>query len=95
MQEFTERASPIDTMESAYKELSKSQDYIDETRYTTEQLKEKASYWLGELQNPLRSSRNLEEVSKLVNILLFEIKIRGGDVDSLEAYNKIPAEDTV
>lgn len=88
--EYIERQSPIDNIQSAYNELLKSHEYADEDMFTTEQLKEKGRYWLGELQNPLRSARNLEEVNQLVNLLLFEIAVRNGEVDSLESYYKIP-----
>ena len=95
MQEFTERASQIDTMESAYKELSRSHDYTNDTLFTTEELEEKASYWLGELQNPLRSERNLQEVKQLVELLLFEVTLRKRELNALETHYTMPAEKAV
>lgn len=91
--EYIERESPIDNIQSAYNELLKSHEYADENLFTTEQLKEKGRYWLGELQNPLRSERNLEEVNQLVNLLLFEIAVRNDEMDSLESFYKIPETD--
>lgn len=85
MQEFIEQASQIDTMESAYKELSRSLDYADETLFTTEQLEKKKDYWSGELDNPLRSERNLLEVQRIVDLLDFEIKVRCGGFSSLDS----------
>lgn len=95
MQEFTERASQIDTVESAYNELSKSHDYANEELFTTEQLEEKRRYWQGELQNPLRSERNLQEVKQLVDFLIFEIAFRNGTLGVLDSYYKVPAEEIV
>lgn len=91
-QEYVERYSPIDDIQSSHYEEQRSHEYSHETLdgylYSDVALGSLYRYWTAESANQLRSERSRAVAHKIAERALFEAASRTGDLKKLERlYN--------
>ena len=65
-----------ETVQSLYAEQQRSEEYADDTLYSTERLYAAEEYWREQLVNPERSPRSNPDIHMVLARLDFELMMR-------------------